>query len=200
MIDYYLYFLYNWTMKYKGVVISEITIFATPTIYAELVGLLIIDLLIWLKELVIKRGIYLVAAILVWILVSSVEALQVREPLFRWLKISASSLRTGWSLALLLPSDWALVYIHSSFISDLISLKSPLLRLVVGFYLKFCLPDGRSTTSLSVKVQFRLYRYVSSRNWNVWHFACSPDRKLPMGLRNSYWRTSTLFCGEKGTK
>jgi hypothetical protein len=34
MIDYYLYFLYNRTMKYKGVVISEITIFKTPTIYA----------------------------------------------------------------------------------------------------------------------------------------------------------------------
>ena len=67
-------------MKYKGVVISEITIFTTPKIYAELVGLLILDLLFWLKEIVIKRGIYLVAAILVWILVSSVDALQVKKP------------------------------------------------------------------------------------------------------------------------
>jgi hypothetical protein len=66
-------------------------------------GLLVLDLLIWLKETVIKRGIFLVAAILVWILVSSVEALQVRGSLFRLLKISASSLRTGLSLVLLLP-------------------------------------------------------------------------------------------------
>ena len=64
-------------MKYKGVVISEITIFKTPKIYAELLGLLVLDILVWLKETVIKRGVYLVAAILVWVLVSSVEALQV---------------------------------------------------------------------------------------------------------------------------
>lgn len=65
-------------MKYKGTPIDSISIFSTPKIYFELALLLLKDLAIWLKDFVINRGVTLFIITLTWLIVSNVEALQVR--------------------------------------------------------------------------------------------------------------------------
>lgn len=82
-------------MKYKGVLIDTISVFATPALYLELTVYLIVDAFLWLKNFILKRGILLFIVTLTWLLISNVDALQVLPNAFRQLKISFTSLRTG---------------------------------------------------------------------------------------------------------
>ena len=65
-------------MKYKGVPIDDISILTTPLLYLQLVAALLVDLLGWFKSLLLRRGLAMVGFVGVWMLVTNLEALQVR--------------------------------------------------------------------------------------------------------------------------
>jgi hypothetical protein len=58
-------------MKYKGISIESISVFTTPGIYFDLAILLIIDVALWLKNFILKRGVSLLAVTVVWLLISN---------------------------------------------------------------------------------------------------------------------------------
>ncbi len=64
-------------MRYKGVPIDDISAFNTPKLYLELVALLLRDGLTWLKTLVVKRGVYLILALVTWLVVAKISIFEV---------------------------------------------------------------------------------------------------------------------------
>ena len=65
-------------MKYKGVPIDSISIFTTPVLYLQLALYLLLDLVSWFKELLLRRGMIMIAAIAVCMLITRLDSLQVR--------------------------------------------------------------------------------------------------------------------------
>jgi hypothetical protein len=64
-------------MKYKGIPIHEIVIYKHPLIYLQLCGLLVVDLLKWLKNFIIHRCLFIIALVLFWGLITHIQALNV---------------------------------------------------------------------------------------------------------------------------
>jgi len=82
-------------MRYRGVLIDSISIIQTPFIYLILSLHLIKDAALWLKSLVLRRGIIIGLVIMLWIAIVKVDTLQVPTITNRPLKIWASSASTG---------------------------------------------------------------------------------------------------------
>lgn len=60
-------------MKYKGVPINDIVIYKHPLLFLQLSLLLIVDLLRWLKQFLIRRCLFIIAGCTIWALVTNVE-------------------------------------------------------------------------------------------------------------------------------
>jgi hypothetical protein len=53
-------------MKYKGIIIDEISAFAHTSIYIELLCYLVADMLQWLKNIVMTRALLILGIFLSW--------------------------------------------------------------------------------------------------------------------------------------
>lgn len=54
-------------MKYKGIIIDEISVLAHTSIYLELFCLMVVDMLKWSKDIVMTRAILISSIVLSWI-------------------------------------------------------------------------------------------------------------------------------------
>ena len=54
-------------MKYKGIIIDEISAFSHTSIYIELLCYLLVDMLQWIKNLVMARALLISGIFLSWI-------------------------------------------------------------------------------------------------------------------------------------
>ena len=59
-------------MKYKGILIEEISLFKHPLIYFQLLLKVIVDSLISIKNLIVTRFVLIFALIVIWVLLSTV--------------------------------------------------------------------------------------------------------------------------------
>ena len=59
-------------MKYKGVPINDIVIYKHPLIYLQLCLLLLVDLLKWTKQFLIRRCLYIIAGCTLWAIVTKI--------------------------------------------------------------------------------------------------------------------------------
>lgn len=64
-------------MKYRGIPIHEITVYKHPLVYLFLVKDLLIDLLFWFKDFVLRRFLLIFSLITIYALVTHVSALHV---------------------------------------------------------------------------------------------------------------------------
>ena len=64
-------------MKYKGILIDDISLFKHPAVYLELFLKLIIDGLKGIKNLVFTRYILLISLAIIWTLLCTIESLYV---------------------------------------------------------------------------------------------------------------------------
>ena len=64
-------------MKYKGIPIHEIIVYKHPLVYLSLVKDLLIDLLFWFKDFVVRRFLLIVSLITIYALVTHVPQLHV---------------------------------------------------------------------------------------------------------------------------
>ena len=87
-------------MKYKDTPIDDISIFKTPVIYLQLLSALVVDLVRWFKNLLLRRGLAMISFVGVWMLITNLEALQVQDYLSRISKIYVILQSTGLYLEL----------------------------------------------------------------------------------------------------
>ena len=64
-------------MKYKNVPIHDITITKHPIIYLELLAMCIVDLIVWLKNFLIRRFFIISFLLILGVIIVKVEALHV---------------------------------------------------------------------------------------------------------------------------
>ena len=60
-------------MRYKGILIDQISLFNTPKMYLDLVVLLLGDCLEWLKQIIIDKGAILIISGIVWMIIAHVS-------------------------------------------------------------------------------------------------------------------------------
>lgn len=69
-------------MKYKGILIEEISLFKHPLIYLELLIKVVLDSIVSIKNLIVTRFILIIALVIIWVLLSTVSTLYVFSDLF----------------------------------------------------------------------------------------------------------------------
>ena len=70
-------------MRYKGVLIDEISLFGTPQLYFELVLMLLKDGLKHIEHLLLNRSIPICMGMLTWIVVANVSWFEVKTVINR---------------------------------------------------------------------------------------------------------------------
>lgn len=69
-------------MKYKGILIEEISLFKHPLIYLELLIKVVLDSIVSIKNLIVTRFILIISLVIIWVLLSTVSTLYVFSNLF----------------------------------------------------------------------------------------------------------------------
>ena len=64
-------------MKYKGIIIDDISLLNHTKVYFELLCLLLVDILFWVKQLVMERFSLIAGIFVGWLLIAYVPLLKV---------------------------------------------------------------------------------------------------------------------------